>query len=288
MKMGIVAHKRKKLASEIARNLISYLEKKKEEGEDIEIVLDEFIFNSMGIDGLESQPVNEMKVDFIICIGGDGTILRTLQVSEAPVLGINAGSLGFLTEVPPENMKNAIDQMISGNYTIEKRSRIKTMLNDERLPDATNEAVVATSTPSKIQDFELYIDMEWAQRIRADGIIISTPTGSTSYALSAGGSVIDPRLEAMEIVPIAPFRINSRPFIIPDTAVINLKIAHRTRTANLVLDGFIRRTIRNKDELLFTRSKTYSHFIRFDVSFYRKLQEKIILERPNVNKKGKY
>ena len=215
-------------------------------------------------------------------------MLRALQRTNLPVLGINVGSLGFLMEVPPEDFPEAIERLLAGNYVVEERSRLMTMLNDERLPDATNEAVVATSTPSKIQEFEFYIDMEWAQTLRADGIIVSTPTGSTSYALSAGGSVLDPRLEAFEIVPIAPFRINSRPFIIPDKSTISLRIAHKTRTAQLVIDGAYRKTIKHTDQIMFTRSKNITKFIRFDTDFYRRFQEKIAKERPPVSKKGKY
>jgi NAD+ kinase len=231
---------------------------------------------------------DDMDADAIICVGGDGTILRTLQKTDSPVLGINAGSLGFLTEVPPEGVINALERLLEGNFEIDRRSRLKTVLNGERLPDATNEAVISTNTPSKIQEFEFYIDMEWAQSLRADGLILSTPTGSTSYAFSAGGSVLDPRLEAIEIVPIAPFRINARPIIIPDISVITLKVAHKTRSANLVLDGYYRKTIKNKDELLFTRSKKVAKFIRFDMNFYKRFGEKIIRDRPFVNKKGKY
>ncbi len=288
MKFGLVAHNQKKLALDVARNVITWAKTRVSEGNDIEIVVydkDSSFLNNLELD---YSPIGEMKADMIICVGGDGTILRTLQQTNVPVLGINAGSLGFLTEVLPDMVEDALDRVLEGNYDIDKRSRLKTLLNGERLPDATNEAVISTNTPSKIQEFEFYIDMEWAQTLRADGIIISTPTGSTSYALSAGGSVLDPRLEAIEIIPIAPFRINARPIIIPDKSVITLKVTHKTRGANLVLDGYFRKTIKNKDEILFTRSKIQSKFIRFDMNFYKRFGEKIIRDRPVMNKKGKY
>lgn len=288
MKFGLVAHNQKKLALDVARNVITWAKTRVSEGNDIEIVVydkDSSFLNNLELD---YSPIGEMKADMIICVGGDGTILRTLQQTNVPVLGINAGSLGFLTEVPPDMVEDALDRVLEGNYDIDKRSRLKTLLNGERLPDSTNEAVISTNTPSKIQEFEFYIDMEWAQTLRADGIIISTPTGSTSYALSAGGSVLDPRLEAIEIIPIAPFRINARPIIIPDKSVITLKVTHKTRGAYLVLDGYFRKTIKNKDELLFTRSKILSKFIRFDMNFYKRFGEKIIRDRPVMNKKGKY
>ena len=288
MKIGLIANNQRKLALDCAREVITFLEDRINDGEDIKFFLSESNSNKLNSDMCEYISIDRMDVDLIISSGGDGTLLRTLQRTEVPVLGINAGSLGFLTEVPPENIKEAMEQVLEGNYQIDERSKLKTILNGEDLPDSTNEAVISTSTPSKIQEFEYYIDMEWAQRLRADGIIISTPTGSTSYALSAGGCVLDPRLKALEIIPISPFRINSRPIIIPDSSVITLKIAHKTRGANLVLDGYFRTSIKNTDEVLFTRSKKVAKFIRFDMNFYERFRDKIILERPVINKKGKY
>ncbi|MEA3557777.1 MAG: NAD(+)/NADH kinase [Candidatus Thermoplasmatota archaeon] len=288
MKIGLVANPKKKKALRVAIDVIEHVNNIRSQGSDIELILEDGLFANIKNSGFHFNPIEKMNAQMILCIGGDGTLLGTLQRTKLPVLGINVGSLGFLMEVPPENFPLAFEQLLSGNFVIEERSRLKTLLNNKELPDATNEAVIATSTPSKIQEFEFYIDMEWAQTIRADGIIISTPTGSTSYALSAGGSVLDPRLNAFEIIPISPFRINTRPFIIPDSSVISLRVAHKTRSAQLVIDGAFRKTVRNKDQLLFTRSKDNTKFVRFDTNFYRKFQEKIAKERPPVSKKGKY
>ncbi|MGA1872182.1 MAG: NAD(+)/NADH kinase [Thermoplasmatota archaeon] len=288
MKIGLVSHLRKKNALKVARDVVDLVWKMEQEGKGISLVLDDELGRELQEERFPSAPVEKMDSRMVVCIGGDGTLLRTLHRTRLPVMGINVGSLGFLMDVHPKNIESAFKELLEGNFVIEYRTRLKTLLNDERLPDATNEAVIATSTPSKIQEFVFYIDMDWAQSLRADGIIISTPTGSTSYALSAGGSVLDPRLNAIEIVPIAPFRINSRPFIIPDNSTISLKVAHKTRTAQLVIDGDYRKTIRNKDQLLFTRSKDKTRFVRFDTNFYRNFQEKIAKERPPVSKKGKY
>ena len=288
MKIGLVSHLRKGAALKVSREFLDIVEEMESGGKGISLVIDEDLKKELGEERFRSSSVEKMDARMVICIGGDGTLLRTLHRTKLPVMGINVGSLGFLMDVPPEKVKEALEELLEGNFVIEDRTRLKTVLNDERLPDATNEAVIATSTPSKIQEFDFYIDMDWAQSLRADGIIISTPTGSTSYALSAGGAVLDPRLNALEIVPIAPFRINSRPFIIPDNSTISLKIAHKTRTAQLVIDGDYRKTIRNKDQLLFTRSKDKTRFVRFDTNFYRRFQEKIAKERPPVSKKGKY
>jgi len=288
MKIGLVSHLKKGAALKVAREFLDMVQGMEQEGKGISLVIEEDLKKELGEERFASSSVEKMDTRMIICIGGDGTLLRTLHRTKLPVMGINVGSLGFLMDIPPEKIGEALEELLEGNYVIEERTRLKTLLNDERLPDATNEAVIATSTPSKIQEFDFFIDMDWAQSLRADGIIISTPTGSTSYALSAGGAVLDPRVSALEIVPIAPFRINSRPFIIPDSSTISLKVAHKTRTAQLVIDGDYRKTIRNKDQLLFTRSKDKTRFVRCDTNFYRRFQEKIAKERPPVSKKGKY
>ncbi|MBN1390288.1 MAG: NAD(+)/NADH kinase [Candidatus Thermoplasmatota archaeon] len=288
MKLGLVAHLKKKGAISVANEVVEIVHKMEQDGKGISLVIEKELKDLLGEDRFPGASVERMNPRIIICIGGDGTLLGTLQRTALPVLGVNVGSLGFLMEIMPEEIEGTLEELVKGNFTIEDRARLKTILNGERMPDATNEAVIATSTPSKIQEFEFYIDLGWAQTLRADGIIISTPTGSTSYALSAGGSVLDPRLNALEIVPIAPFRINSRPIIIPDQSTISLKVSHKARTAQLVIDGTFRKTIRNKDQLLFTRSKDKARFVRLDTNFYRKFQEKIVKDRPPVNVKGKY
>ncbi|MGA1866535.1 MAG: NAD(+)/NADH kinase [Thermoplasmatota archaeon] len=288
MKLGLVANVKKREAIKVAGEVVELIQKMEKEGKGISLIIEKELRDVLKEERFPGASVEKMNPRIIICIGGDGTLLGTLQRTALPVLGVNVGSLGFLMEIMPKDIESTLNELGEGNYTIEERVRLKTVLNGERMPDATNEAVIATSTPSKIQEFEFYIDMGWVQTLRADGIIISTPTGSTSYALSAGGSVLDPRLSALEIVPIAPFRINSRPIIIPDQSIISLKVTHRARTAQLVIDGTFRKTIRNKDQLLFTRSKDKTRFVRFDTNFYRKFQEKIVKERPPMNIKGKY
>ena len=133
--------------------------------------------------GLKGEPLQKMKVDVLITIGGDGTILRTLQGNDAPVMGVNAGVLGFLTEVQVDEIKPAIKKLLAGEYHLEKRLKLKTTMNGQRLEDATNEAVVHTAHIAKMRHFAISVDGTPATEIRADGLIVATPTGSTSYAM---------------------------------------------------------------------------------------------------------
>ena len=276
MKLGLVIHPRKKLARKLGGELLAYGNELVEKGADLEFILSEETAKKLDRTDLNVSKISKMDVEAIICLGGDGTLLRVLRTARKPVLGINVGSLGFLMEVEPAKFRDAVDRLLDKRYSIDKRARIRTLLNGEKLHDATNEAVLITSTPSKIQSYEMIVDMFMREKLRADGIIICTPTGSTGYAMSAGGSILDPKLDALEIVPIAPFMNNMKPLIVPDSYLISMKVSGKSNSASLVIDGSTRRTVKPGDDLLFTRSKEDAQLVKFDTSFYTKYQEKII------------
>ncbi|MCU0798427.1 MAG: NAD(+)/NADH kinase [Candidatus Thermoplasmatota archaeon] len=276
MRIGVVAHPRKNIARLTKMEIIKETAFLVSQGADIELVVEEGLSRGRDFTGIRYQCVRDMDVDLVICIGGDGTILRTMQLTSVPVLGLNAGSLGFLMEPYPSNIRALLEDLLNDRFIVEERTKLSTVLNDERLPDAVNEAVVMTGTPSKIQDLVISINGEQGLAMRADGVIVSTPTGSTSYALSAGGSIIDPRLPALEIVPIAPFRVNIRPLTVPDNFKIDLKVIHRSRSAIISIDGNYKRRINYRDRLSFTRSGSPARFIRFEGGFYKRLNEKIL------------
>ncbi|MCD6383037.1 MAG: NAD(+) kinase [Deltaproteobacteria bacterium] len=271
MRFGLVVHTGKKRAIEVAKEILSFLNEK---GEEV-IVEEGALQEKKFFKGVPGLPLEKMDVDVMITVGGDGTLLRTLQKNPAPVMGVNVGEVGFLTDVNPDSALPALERVLEGNYVIEERSKLQTIYNGERLPDATNEAVLHTASISKMQKFEIYVDMYWAELLRADGIIISTPTGSTCYAMSAGGPILDPRVNALILVPIAPYKISARPIVLPDHAVITIKVAHPRRKAVLVIDGAYQVKISKSDSLLFTKSKAVARFIKFDLNFYKHFQEKM-------------
>jgi NAD+ kinase len=190
MKIGILANPKLRGIDEVITELLSVLESK------AEIIFDEDLGKKLGKSG---EPLQTMKVDVLITIGGDGTILHALQNSNLPIAGINAGQLGFLTEIPRDEIGDRVKRILSGQYTIEERIRLKVMKNEVMFPDCINEAVLHTSHVSKMHHFDVLVDGKPALNVRADGLIISTPTGSTSYAMSVGGPIIDPRVDAFTI-----------------------------------------------------------------------------------------
>jgi NAD+ kinase len=229
--------------------------------------------------GLKGVSLAKMKVDVLISVGGDGTILRTLQGNDAPVMGVNAGVLGFLTEIQAEDVKAAIKKLLKGDYHIDERLKLKTVLNGRRLEDATNEAVVHTAHIAKMRHFTISVDGTRATEIRADGLIVATPTGSTSYAMSVGSSIIDPRVDALVIAPIAPFRLAARPLVVSARSKIAVSILE-PKECTMVIDGQCEFKIRGDENLVFTASEKKAKFISFKDDFYRNLEEKLIASAP--------
>jgi len=224
------------------------------------------------------RSMEEFDVDAVISIGGDGTVLYTLQnlPKMVPILSVRAGLLGFLTEIDKADLEEGIERLISGKYTIEERMRISAMLDGKRLPDALNEVVIHTSQVGKLRHFMVKIDGKLASSLRSDGIIVATPTGSTSYSLSVGAPIIDPRLDAMVIAPIAPLWNAAKPLVIPASSNVQITL-ELPRPCSVVSDGRDEMVVEGGERLELFKSDSPAKFVRFDNDFYRRLREKLKL-----------
>jgi NAD+ kinase len=176
-------------------------------------------------------------VDIVVALGGDGTILaaaKTVGKSSIPILGVNLGKLGFLAEFAPEELKEALDDVVRHNFHVEERLLLEA--TTDSLPGqvlyAVNDIVIDKSRSARVIDIETYINGTFAVTYRGDGLIISTPTGSTAYALSNGGPIVTPTANVIGITPIAPHTLSGRPLVIPDTDTIRV-VAYAT--ANEIL-----------------------------------------------------
>ena len=169
-----------------------------------------------------AKDTHEFECDMAVVLGGDGTLLRAQAKlkEETPLLGINMGTVGFLTDVEVKETFNALNKIIKGDYYKEKRSKLM-VSHENHYFNAMNEVVIMTNKPAKMLHFEIQVDGETIEEVRADGLIISTPSGSTAYAMSAGGPIVDPKLEGLIIIPICPYKLGARPFIVSDTSEIN-------------------------------------------------------------------
>jgi len=222
-----------------------------------------------------SAPLKEMNAEVIITVGGDGTILKTVQNTDGKILGINTGNLGFIAEVQPDQIEDALQRLERGEYSVTKRIRLRTELNGKRLPDSVNEAVAHTDRVAKIRRFAIEIDGVFVEELRADGVIISTPTGSTCYSMSAGGPIVDPRVPAFVLVSIAAFnRHIRRPLVVPSHSRIRMTFPQQ-KSILLVLDGQEEFQLKGDEVLEFTQSERPAEFIRMYTNFYSNLRNKI-------------
>ncbi len=224
-----------------------------------------------------SCPMNQMKTDFIVTVGGDGTILKTclsIPKPETPILSINMGRRGFLTEVSPTDACNAIDRYLNGDYYLEKNMKISTTVNDVTLSDALNEVLIASETPSKMISLNIIKDQDRLAYL-IDGLIISTPTGSTAYSLSAGGPVIDPKLEAFVVTPINSI-VPASPIVFPSNDTIEVQLKKPDK-ALLVIDGQENLEITKKSVIRIRKSNHQTVFIRFKENFYTRLKKRLFI-----------
>lgn len=182
----------------------------------------------INIENVKTMSENEYsRLDMMLVLGGDGTLLSVAKSASElgiPVIGINLGRLGFLAEIEKDELESGINRLLSGDFMIEERMMLSAELLSGEKTTALNDIVVTRATSSlKILDLDVYIDDEYVDDFKADGIIISTPTGSTAYSLSAGGPIVDPSLESMIITPVCPHKMYSRTIIVPPEKTVTIK-----------------------------------------------------------------
>jgi NAD+ kinase len=242
-----------------------------------EIFVEPDIATQLGVAGSSVEEMEKAEVDFIVSVGGDGTILRTIHKMAAPlpILGINMGTLGFLVDVEPEDAIKTLEQLLMG-FEVDARSRLKVLLNGRCLPPATNEVALLTASPAKMIEFEIIVDGCIMEDFRADGVIIATSTGSTAYAMSAGGPIVDPRVDAIVLVPVAPFKLSSRPWLIPGGSSIEVRLKLPDKEALVVIDGQSTTTISPKDTVQISKAETPARFVKVGRDgFYAKVKSKL-------------
>lgn len=220
------------------------------------------------IDEVESDALAN-AVDLILVLGGDGTMIATARLigdAEIPVLGVNYGGLGFLTEFRIEELYGGLEMILDGNYRLDKRVMLDVELR--RGSDVVarnrvlNDVVINKSALARIIEIEAYLNQQFVSSFRADGLIVSTPTGSTAYNLSAGGPIIFPSMNAVVVTPICPFTLSNRPLVVPDGAVIELVIKSDQEDITLTLDGQVGIPVTLDDRVVIRKSRTTFNLIQ--------------------------
>jgi len=203
------------------------------------------------------------RVDLILVLGGDGTMIATgrmLGDNQVPVIGVNYGGLGYLAEFPIEELFPALEAILAGQYTVQQRLMLSVELwRGEELVTRNrvlNDVVVNKSALARIIEIEAYLNEQFVNLFRADGLIVATPTGSTAYNLSAGGPIIFPSMNAMVITPICPFTLSNRPIVVPDDSVIEVRLITEKEEVALTLDGQVGVSLQAHDRVVIRKSKT--------------------------------
>jgi NAD+ kinase len=277
--IGIVSKPKKAEIREIVPQLVEWLHKR-----DIEVSFDKET-GSILESSEKCLTRNELpgKVDLLIVLGGDGTLLaaaRALYRHEVPIFAVNLGDLGFLTVITRDEMYAALEGVLSGNYRSERRVQIEGELvrADEVLSTfrALNDVVLNKGAIARIQDFEVYADGEFISNYKSDGLIVSTPTGSTAYSLAAGGPVVSPSVEAFIVTPICAHTLTNRPLVLRDSANIEIVVKSQREAAYLTVDGQVGIATHSEDIIRVRKSDSVVELIQPPQrNYYEILRQKL-------------
>lgn len=276
-KIGIIAKTDKPQAIEVSRKLIPWL---KERG--LEAVMDEDLGNILGLTGCHHRRRIPSLSDMLLVLGGDGTLLAAATLVGAmgiPILGVNLGSLGFLTEITIDELYPALEKVLSGSFETEERVMLSVMIirNGAEIGTYTvlNDVVVSRGTTSRIIDLETKINGDYVTTYKADGLIVSTPTGSTAYSLSAGGPIIYPSLHAFTLTPICPHTLTQRPIIVSDDSQVTISILSKEDIL-LTLDGVAGPALNYGDIVGVKKADAVIHLIKSPYrNYYEVLRTKL-------------
>jgi len=216
-------------------------------------------------------PVAE-TIDLAVVVGGDGTMLhvaRSLASYALPMIGINLGRLGFLTDLSADRMHEGLDELLRGEFTVDERIMLQVQISNGRdnLNEsiALNDVTLSKGNTGRMIEFETHVNSEPVGRTRGDGVIISTPTGSTAYALSAGGPILHPLLPAIVFAPICPHTLGHRPMVLDDSSIIELEILDLAGAdGNVFIDGLKQLAISGNEIIRISRAETVTRMVRIN------------------------
>jgi len=263
--VGIVCKPIKEMVATVVPPLIAWLHERKIE---VHVDVETQGCVELKVPCIAREAMGE-KVDLLIVLGGDGTLLaaaRALRAHKVPILAVNLGSLGFLTTITLDQIYPMLEQVLEGHHRTSERMMLEAQIIrhgkvDER-QTALNDAVVNKGALSRMLDFDLYVDGDHVARYRADGLIVATPTGSTAYSLAAGGPIVQPGIDAFVITPICPHMLTNRPLVVPDTSRTEIDFSASEEPAYMTLDGQIGFELGPTDRVLITKSENKVTFVR--------------------------
>jgi len=284
MKFGIVGNLEKHGLPQLVKVLVERFER-----EGIDYVIERALVNHLRerkkLGALRANRVVSEKslaksCDLLISLGGDGTILRMARLVApvgTPILGINLGKLGFLAEVSLEDVDACLTEILKGEYLVVERMMLQAVTSaSAKTYLALNDVVVDKYGTSRVLDFETFVDREYLATFTADGVIFSTPTGSTAYALASGGPIVTPRNRSITISPICPHTLTARPIIVPDDSVIKIKVAYAPQKVHVTADGQDDAFLKSPTEIRIMKAPSVARLVkRRNSSYYDLLRKKL-------------
>jgi NAD+ kinase len=229
------------------------------------------------------KPLGRMEIELLVTLGGDGTVLKAAKEMlkpKTPILAVNMGRRGYLTEVEPSEFEAAFTKWEKGDYELEQQWKLSVLHQDRLLGDALNEALLLPTIPAKMLNLNLTLRGKQVFQARADGIIVSTPTGSTAHSFSAGGPVLETSMDSLSLTLIAPLQ-PVKSIVVPVKAGVQLRVVEPGPSANLVIDGRLERQIGIGQSLSFRKSGNSTFFVRFGDSFLQRSLRRLSSEREN-------
>lgn len=229
------------------------------------------------------KPLKQMDVELLITLGGDGTVLKAakeLRKSKTPIFAVNMGRRGYLTEVEPSEFEEKFTRWQKGDYQLEEQWKLSVFHQNRLVGEALNEALLLPTVPAKMLNLNLSLRGKRAFQARADGIIVSTPTGSTAHSFSAGGPVLETSMDSVSVTLMAPLQ-PVKSIVVPVKASPQLRVSEPGPNANLVIDGRLEKEIKIGQSLSFKRSSKSTFFVRFGDTFLQRSLRRLSSEREN-------
>ncbi len=247
-----------------------------------EVLVDAAVAHGTAAPGVTGSELAE-RVELVICVGGDGTLLhaaRQYGLAGLPLIGVNLGRMGFLVDLTPDDLDPRLDQVLAGDFAEEQRLMLEVRTDTggrtEPAVVALNDVVLHKADPSRLLEFSTHIDGRGVTTHRADGIVVATPTGSTAYALSAGGPILHPAMDSLVMVPICPHTLSDRPLVVPASSRIDIRVGPHTGGAQVSCDGQPGRALAPGDSIsvgVSDRSIRLLHPVDYD--YFRILRDKL-------------
>ena len=276
-KIGLIFKRHDPRVQEILAEIVPWIR-----SQDVEICLDRATGQQYDYDGPTLMPEDLPGCcDVLAVFGGDGTLLyaaRLVAGSETPILGVNLGSLGFLTEIKLDEVREAFASLAAGSYLLDHRNLLRVEVwREGRCVEtflALNDAVINKGALARIIELEVKVNGQLVSLLRSDGLILATPTGSTAYSMSAGGPILYPALGAFIINPICPHTLTNRPVVVPDDGTIDVLLLHGSDVM-LTVDGQVGRPLKQNDALRIQKADAVIRMVRGGNGFFKVLREKL-------------